>query len=99
MDDKKGNKWFAVLMGALALAFIVLIVVVVIGVGSVKKQYNDAKKVSEEAAAEAFRDVDWDQRLTEVKEELDAVVQGFNDRVDSELEKMNEMMKEIQDGK
>lgn len=99
MDDKKGNKWFAVLMGTLALAFIVLIVVVVIGMSSVKKQYNDAKKVSEEAAAEAFKDVDWDQRLAEVKEELDAVVQAFNDRVDSELEKMNEMMKEIQDGK
>ena len=99
MDDKKGNKWFAVLMGALVLAFIVLIVVVVIGMSSVKKQYNDAKKVSEEAAAEAFKDVDWDQRMAEVKEELDAEVKAFNDRVDSELEKMNEMMKEIQDGK
>ena len=99
MDEKKSNKWFAVLMRALVLAFIVLIVVVVIGMSSVKKQYNDAKKVSEEAAAEAFKDVDWDQRLAEVKEELDAEVQAFNDRVDSELEKMNEMMKEIQDGK
>ena len=57
MDDKKGNKWFAVLMGALALSFIVLIVVVVIGMSSVKKQYNDAKKVSEEAAAELYEEV------------------------------------------
>ena len=93
MDDKKGNKWFAVLMGALALSFIVLIVVVVIGMSSVKKQYNDAKKVSEEAAAEAFKDVDWDQRLAEVEEKMDAEVQGFQETVNSELEKMNEMMK------
>lgn len=99
MDDKKGSKWFAVLMGALALAFIVLIVVVVIGMSSVKKQYNDAKEVSEEAAAEAFRDVDWDQRLAEVEEKMDAEVQGFQETVESELEKMNEIMKEIPDGK
>lgn len=54
LEEKKGNKWFAVLMTAGALAVIALIVVIVMAVAGVSKQIDEAKKKADDAFVQAM---------------------------------------------
>lgn len=55
MDEKKSNKWVAVLLSAGVLAVIALIVVIVMAVTSVKNQVDSAGKKADEAFAQVMQ--------------------------------------------
>lgn len=100
MDEKKGNKWFAMLMTVCALMVITLIVVIVIGMSSVKKQVDNASKTADQAFTKTGEGgVPVEEVEEALEEKMNSEVQEFYETVENEMDKLEEELTGTRDGK